>query len=83
MKKGLFLLGLMSCATIVTAVTYLYRTDNEVHTKVDEASRSVVDLCSMVGEKIRSRADVKQQSYENEVARNQDWADQQWEALGI
>ena len=53
MKKGLFLLGLMSCATIVTAVTYLYRTD------------------------------AKQQSYENEVARNQDWADQQWEALGI
>ena len=83
MKKGLFLLGLMSCAAVATVVTYLYRTDEEVHDKVDEAAKSVSSLYGLVSEKMRKKAEAEQQEYEDEVTRNQAWADQQWEALGI
>lgn len=83
MKKGLALLGLLSCAAVVTVVTYLYRTDAEVRGKVDEATKSVGDLCSLVNTKVKDREHAAQKSYEDEVARNQAWADQQWEALGI
>ena len=83
MKKGLFLLGLVSCAAVATVVTYLYRTDEEVHEKVGEAAKSVGSLYDLVSDKIRKKAEAEQQEYEDEVARNQAWADQQWEALGI
>lgn len=83
MKNGLYLLGITACALVAGTVAYLYRTDSEVRSQVDEAVTSVRDLCSVVGERIRASKVAKKQSYENDVERNKAWADQQWEALGI
>ena len=83
MKKGLFLLGLTACAAIVGTVTYLYRTDSEVREQVDAAAAGLRDVYREVGSRVRDRKVAAAENYQAEVAKNQAWADQQWEALGI
>lgn len=83
MKNGLFLLGLTVCAGVVGTVSYLYRTDADVRAKVNEAAASVRELCSVVAERATERRAAQEQRYQSEVARNQQWAEEQWEAIGI
>lgn len=83
MKKGFLAACLLSIAASAVVVVYAYRNDDKVRETVDGA---VKDVSEFVGV-IRDRVNMKKQdmaAHDQEATqRNQAWADQQWEALGI
>lgn len=83
MKKGFVTACLLSVVASAAVVVYAYRSDERVREAVDEAVKSVGEFVDA----LKGRLDQKKQddALQNEEAtlRNQAWADQQWEALGI
>lgn len=83
MKRGFIFACVLSLAATAAVVVYAYRQDKDVRDKIDTAVKSVSDFAGVM--KDRSEQKKAQSAYEDEQARlrNQAWADQQWEALGI
>ena len=83
MKKGFFAACLLSVAGSAAVVVYAYRNDDKVREAVDGALKGIGEFVDA----IRERSDAKKQNEalqdQEATQRNQAWADQQWEALGI
>lgn len=83
MKKGFLAACLISVAASAAVVVYAYRSDERVRETVDGALKNVNEFVDV----LRGRLDQKKQDEalqdEEATRRNQAWADQQWEALGI
>lgn len=83
MKKGFFAACLLSVAASAAVVVYAYRTDERVREAVDEAKKSVGEFVAVVRERLDQKKQGEVLQEEDATRRNQQWADQQWEALGI
>ncbi len=83
MKKLLSFIGFTAAAVVSSTVVYLYMNDREVRNKVDAAIASVGDAVREVKRGIETERGAKADKVGDPVARNQAWADEQWEALGI
>lgn len=83
MKKLLSFIGFTAAAVVSSTVVYLYMNDREVRNKVDAAIASVGDAVREVKRGIETERGAKADKAGDSVARNQAWADEQWEALGI
>ena len=83
MKKLLSFIGFTAAAVVSSTVVYLYMNDREVRNKVDAAIASVGDAVREVKRGIETERGAKADTAGDPVARNQAWADEQWEALGI
>lgn len=83
MRKFLSFIGVAAAAAVSSAVVYLYLSDKEVHEKVDNAVASVADAVKEVKRGIELNKLSKKGEQGDPVVRNQAWADEQWEALGI
>jgi len=82
MKRFVSFLGVTAAAVISSTVVYLYMSDQEVHDKVNRAVKSVGDAVTEIRNSIELNRLMKQEQ-QNPTARNQAWADEQWEAIGI
>lgn len=83
MSKFLSFVGVTAAAVISSTVVYLYMSDKEVQDKVNKAVASVGDAISEIKNSIELNKLMRQEEQQNPTARNQAWADEQWEALGI
>ena len=83
MKKFLSFIGFTAAAVVSSTVVYLYMNDKEVHNKVDRAIASVGDAVREIKRGIETNKASKAGQESDPVGRNQAWADEQWEALGI
>ena len=83
MKKLLSFIGFTAAAVVSSTVVYLYMNDREGRNKVDAAIASVGDAVREVRRGIETERGAKADKAGDPVARNQAWADEQWEALGI
>ncbi len=83
MKRGLIVatavLGAFAVATVVTRSL----SDEETRAKIRKAGDELLNIVDMVRDHQQVTAQAKQDQAEEEIRRNQAWADQQWEALGI
>lgn len=83
MKKGLLFAGGLIGAALVCSVAVLYSRDEEIRASIDNAVSSVRDVVGKVQAVVDQVRAEQRQSWEEMSAQNQQWADQQWEALGI
>lgn len=83
MKKGFFAVCLMSMVASAAVVVYAYRNDKEVKRAIDGAAHQVRDFAMTVKQRLDKKKESDQVDEEAQILRNQTWADQQWEALGI
>lgn len=83
MKKLLSFIGFTAAAIVSSTVVYLYMNDREVRNKVDAAISSVGDAVREVKRGVEAGRSSKMGEGGDPIARNQAWADEQWEALGI
>ncbi|MBS5451100.1 MAG: hypothetical protein KHY83_11595 [Coriobacteriia bacterium] len=83
MKKGFFAACMLSIAASAAVVVYAYRTDERVRETVDTAMKSVGELVGVIKERVQDKKQEDVLKEQEETHRNQAWADQQWEALGI
>lgn len=83
MKKGLMFMGGLIGAALVCSVAMLYARDEEVRSSVDNAVDSVRDVYGRVKAVVAQGRERTQQMWEQQSIENQQWVDQQWEALGI
>ncbi|MBM7000120.1 YtxH domain-containing protein [bacterium] len=82
MKKGMLLIGVVVGIAAGAAVG-LYLKDDEIRAKVDESARRIKDLADLIQERVEQNRAKVEETRASETLRNQQWADQQWEALGI
>ena len=82
MKKGMLLIGVVVGIAAGAAVS-LYLKDDEIRAKVDESARRIKDLADLIQERVEQNRAKVEETRASETLRNQQWADQQWEALGI
>lgn len=84
MKRALSLIGFAAAAALTGVVAYLYMNDREVQEKVNRAVMNVGDAVTQIKASVQNlRRAAGQEGPADAVARNQAWADEQWEALGI
>ena len=83
MKKLLSTFCFVAAAAISGTVAYLYVTDREVKEKVDKAAASVMNAAMEIKDSLNERRVQKEREMSDNLAKNQTWVDEQWEALGI
>lgn len=83
MRKALAFVGFTAAAALSGVVAYLYMNDRDVQDKVNRAVMCVGDAVTQIKASVLDLRSVVQEDPDEAVARNQAWADRQWEALGI
>lgn len=68
-----------SIIAVIGSIAYLYKTDPEVREKLNALAFSLRDIASEVTSRM---AESKVESQEQMYA-NQQWAESQWDALGV
>jgi hypothetical protein len=83
MKKGLGIAGVLVGAALIGVVVGLYRTDADVKDSIDKSVEEISNLANLLIDKVSSAAEQRKAEWDQQTKVNQQWADQQWDALGI
>jgi hypothetical protein len=83
MKKGLGIAGVLVGAALIGVVVGLYRTDADVKDSIDKSVEEISNLANLLIDKVSSAAEQRKAEWNQQTRVNQQWADQQWDALGL
>ena len=76
-------LAVIAVTGIAGVVGYLYANDNLVKMKIDKAVVTSAEAAAEVGNSIRNLKDRIIGGNEDPTKKNQEWVEEQWDALGI
>ena len=83
MKNNLMFIGTIMGAAAAAYLVSLYMKDDEIHQKVDRSIADIKNLAAALRQRLGDKRAEQAVREQEDIARNQQWADQQWEALGI